>query len=113
MSGSLSRLAQTQEARGIDFLKRYLSRAELDAYERDPAAGRRFLGHALHRAVADALDEQFQGRFIYRTRGPDFIDTSTGEMIELTTPAQVGSHMARPGYGAMSYSTYSFSPGIP
>jgi hypothetical protein len=83
-----------------------MSRAERLAFEANPAGGSRFLGQAVHRATRDALEEQFPGRFIYRTRGIDFVDTSTGEMIELTTPSQVASHMARPGYRGASYATY-------
>jgi hypothetical protein len=57
------------------------------------------LGQAVHRATADALDQAHPGRFIYRTRGIDFVDTTTGEALELTTPGEVGAHLARPGYG--------------
>jgi hypothetical protein len=82
-----------------------MSRAERLAFEANPAGGSRFLGQAVHRATRDALEEQFPGRFIYRTRGIDFVDTWTGEMIELTT-GQVASHMARPGYQGASYAHY-------
>jgi hypothetical protein len=84
-----------------DFHERYI-----DAYERDPVGGSRFLGQAVHRATDEALSEQYPGRFIYRTLGPDFVDTTNGEMIELTTPGQVASHMIRPGYEGVHYAVY-------
>jgi hypothetical protein len=37
----------------------------------------------------------------------DFLDTTTGKFIELTTPRQVGAHLARPGYGGVTISTYA------
>ena len=57
------------------------------------------LGQAVHRATADALDQAYPGRFIYRTRGIDFVDTTTGEALELTTPGEVAVHEARYGIG--------------
>jgi hypothetical protein len=64
------------------------------------------LGQAVHRNTASALDEAFPGRFQYRTRGPDFLDTLTGERLELTTPGQVGAHLGRPGYEGVTMCTY-------
>lgn len=75
--------------------------------EDDPGLASRMLGQAVHRSTADALDEAYPGRFLYSTRGPDFVDTETGEMLELTTPGQVGSHLARPGYGGVTMCTYT------
>lgn len=102
----ISRTAQAQSARGVEALKSYLSRAEQAAFEGDPSRGSRFLGQAVHRATTTALRAEFPGRFIYQTHGPDFIDTATGEVLELTTPGQVLAHMARAGYEGISYSTY-------
>ena len=47
------------------------------------------------RATAQALESAHPGRFVYSTRGPDFVDRTTGEIIELTTPGAVGPHLAR------------------
>jgi hypothetical protein len=102
----ISRTAQGQSARGAQALQGYLSPAERAAFAANPSGGSRFLGQGVHRATRDALDEAFPGRFIYRTRGIDFVDTWTGGMIELTTPGQVASHMARPGYRGASYAPY-------
>lgn len=41
-----------------------------------------------------AMDQEFPGRFLYAIRGPDFVDTEAGEMLELTTPGQVAEHLA-------------------
>lgn len=108
----ISRTAQRQSARGVEGLRGFLSASERAAFEANPAGGSRFLGQAVHRATRDALDEAFPGRFIYRMRGVDFVDTWTEEMIELTTPGQVASHMARPGYRGASYATYRLPEGM-
>jgi hypothetical protein len=72
----------------------------------DPSLTSRMLGQAVHRRTAGALDEAYPGRFWYRTRGPDFVDRTTGEMLELATPGQVGAHLARPGYANVTMCTY-------
>ena len=92
-------IQSTARAQGVDALKTWLSPAERAAMEGNPGLTSRMLGQAVHRATADALDQAYPGRFIYRTRGIDFVDTTTGEMLELTTPGEVGAHLARPGYG--------------
>ena len=99
--------ARAQAAQGVDALKGALSPAELAAMEADPGLASRMLGQAAHRLTADALDEAYPGRFLYYTRGPDFVDTETGERLELTTPGQVGSHRARPGYDAITMCLYT------
>lgn len=91
--------ARSQAARGVDELKGALSQAERAAMEETPELASRMLGQSVHRSTADALEQSYPGRFWYRTRGPDFVDRWTGEMLELTTPGQVASHVARPGYG--------------
>ena len=91
--------ARAQAARGVDALKGWLSGPERAAMEANPGLTSRMLGQAVHRSTADALEQAYPGRFLYRTRGPDFVDTTTGEILELITPGDVGSHLARPGYG--------------
>lgn len=61
------------------------------------------------RSTAKSLDEAFPGRFDYRTVGPDFLDELTGERLELTTPGQVASYLARPGYQGVTMCTYVLS----
>lgn len=77
--------------------------------EADPGLTSRMLGQAVHRSTANALQRAHPNRFLYRTRGPDFVDRTTGEMLELTTPGQVGSHLARPGYAGVTMCTYVLS----
>lgn len=71
----------------------------------DPALTSRMLGQAVHRSTARELDRTNPGRFEYSTRGPDFVDRTTGEMLELTTPGEVGKHLARPGYANVTICT--------
>ncbi|MEX2134286.1 MAG: hypothetical protein WEB67_09110, partial [Acidimicrobiia bacterium] len=99
--------ARAESARGLTSILSYLSRNEVAAFERNPAAGSRFLGTGVHRATAANLEANYPGRFIGPRRiGGDFVDTSTGEIVELTTPGQVATHMAKPGYPDYTYATY-------
>jgi hypothetical protein len=105
----ISRIAQQQADLGAEGLRDagYLSRGQWAAYAANPASGGRFVGTAVHESTAASLGELYPGRFLYNRVGPDFIDTTTGEVLELTTPGQVGAHMAKPGYRWVTYSTYS------
>ncbi len=53
------------------------------------------MGQAIHRRTEKILEKLYPGRFRYSTIGPDFIDTFTGEVIELTTNRDVGPHLTR------------------
>ena len=66
-------------------------------WRRGPWRERLFYGQAVHRATEAALDAAYLGKFVYRLVGPDFLDTSSGDLVELTTPGQVTIHMARRG----------------
>jgi len=79
---------------------------EREAYLANPAKGSRFTGTAIHRATREALEESHPGRFQYRARGPDFLDTATGREIELTTTKGAAEHAARPGYGNATIVTH-------
>jgi hypothetical protein len=103
----ISSVAQQQADLGIGGLSRHMTEKQLDAYLRNPAAGSRFLGTAVHDATAEALQMRYPYRFTYNLIGPDFLERTTGELIELTTPRQVGAHLARPGYGRVTISTYT------
>ena len=66
------------------------------------------MGQAVHTATAADLNVQFPGRFEYSRIGPDFLHLPTGQLIELTTPGQVASHVAKGGeYATASYATYN------
>lgn len=99
--------ARAQAARGTDELMKALSTSERAAMERAPWLWRPMLGQAVHRSTRDALEEAYPGRFQYFTRGPDFLDTSTGDWLELTTPGQVRAHELRPGYEIAEMCTYT------
>jgi hypothetical protein len=97
--GTLAQAESDREAGYLaDPLNGLLTDAESDGFYANPAKGARFLGTAVHNAVALALEDLAPGRFIYQTIGPDFIDTQTGEIIELTTPGGVAGHAARYGW---------------
>jgi hypothetical protein len=106
-SGIISSIAQEQANLGVSGLGRYLSAKQLQAYLANPAAGRRFLGTAVHKATARLLEMRYPDRSIYKIVGPDFLDTTTGKFIELTTPRQAAVHLARPGYSGVTISTYT------
>jgi len=103
----ISSVAQEQANLGISGLSRYMSTRQLEVYLANPAAGSRFFGTAVHKATARLLETRYPDRFIYNTVGPDFLDTMTGKFIELTTPRQAAAHLARPGYDAVTISTYT------
>ena len=107
-TGIVQGVAQQHASSGPDALMDYMTRGEQAAYLENPDAGSRFLGQAVHNATADSLQQIYGNRFIYSRIGPDFLDTHTGELIELTTPGEVSAHMARPGYRSVNYATYSW-----
>ncbi len=102
----ISRVAQEQADRGVQTLNGEMSRGQLKAFQKNPARGSRFLGTVVHNLTANALEDLYPGRFRYYTVGPDFLDTTTGELFDLTTPGQVAAHMAKAGYEALTYALY-------
>ncbi|WP_175927450.1 RHS repeat-associated core domain-containing protein [Burkholderia cepacia] len=84
--------AQGHASSGARALMNYMSRGEQAAYLEDPDNGWHFLGQAVHNATADTLQQLYGDRFQYNRVGPDFLDTQTGEIIELTTPGAVSSY---------------------
>ncbi|MGE3240458.1 MAG: RHS repeat-associated core domain-containing protein [Pirellulales bacterium] len=103
----ISRVAQEQADSGLRQLGKHLQIAEQLAYAENPTGGSRFLGTAVHRATEKALEKLYRGRFEYNPIGPDFRDTLTQELVELTTPGQVATHIAKGGaYAAAKYATY-------
>jgi len=103
-------VAQSQADLGFEGLSEFMSEAQANAFLKNPTSGARFLGTAVHQATAEALEAISPGRFLYQTIGPDFLDTTTGEFVELTTPGQAAAHAARPGYAGVTISTYSLPP---
>jgi RHS repeat-associated protein len=92
----IASVAQQQVQRGTQHLLGQLSAAERAAFLANPAGGSRFIGTAVHKATARALENAYPGRFNYHpTRSFDFIDLSTGQAIELTTVRGVASHANR------------------
>jgi hypothetical protein len=99
----VERTAQKHADLGEEHLASYLSEAEQAAYANEPWLKPVFMGTAVHRATAQELGDQF----VYRTVGPDFLERGTGTMVELTTPGQVASHVARgEDYENALYATY-------
>jgi hypothetical protein len=99
-------VARGEAAKGIQHLQRFLSRAErgllTNAKTRAMA-----IGTAVHRATDSALGELFPGRFeYYANRGMDFVDKTTGELVELTTRAQQAYKQWKYGVSAESVATY-------
>ena len=103
----VQRAAQDASDKGVASLLAALSPREAAAYARDPLRGARFLGQATHRQAFQELETQFKGRFQYFTRGADFYDSYTQAYVELTTPASVAAHLARPGYQHVAMATYT------
>jgi RHS repeat-associated protein len=98
-------VAGGEAAKGIQHLQRFLSRAErgllTNAKTRAMA-----IGTAVHRATDSALGELFPGRFeYYANRGMDFVDKTTGELVELTTRAQQAYKQWKYGVSAESVAT--------
>jgi hypothetical protein len=81
----------------------HLNQEQRDAYQKDLDEGRyrtarRWLGTALHNAVAQDLRDKHGDRFnYYDSRRPDFHDTKTGTRVELTTRLGFVGHVARGG----------------
>jgi RHS repeat-associated protein len=86
----IARVASQQAARGATALREagLMTAQEYRLYMADPIRNARFFGTAVHRATVQALKQLYPGRFKYYTKGPDFVDKATGEIIELTTHAQ-------------------------
>jgi hypothetical protein len=83
-----------------------MSPGEEAAYLMNEAEGSRFLGQAVHNATERSLNQLHPGRFIYSRTGPDFVDTVTGEIVELTTRSAIPAHRIKPGYNSVNYVTY-------
>ena len=112
-SNGLSRGAQIVQSaaqkvanQGSVGLRAQMSPRSVSAIDRRPGMGPMFYGTQVHLQTRDLLQNLYGSRFRYFTKGPDFLDTLTGERIELTTQAAVPEHMRRVGYQGVSYVTY-------
>ena len=107
----VERTARSEVERlGVSGLQELLSPAERAASDAYPGVRSMNLGKAVERATASRLRATYGLRFPRYARGPDFIDTMTGEYVELTTPGQVMAHgerFARQGYRGVGYATYT------
>ena len=66
-----------------------------------------FVGQAVYDETAAALERAYPGRFTYNRIGPDFLDNTTGDAVELTTRGEAASHMVRgTAYRAAQYATF-------
>ena len=84
-----------------------MTQGQYNAYINTPAVASAQYGTAVHRATANALENLYPGVYKYNTIGPDFLNTTTGQYIELTTPGQVAAHAAKGGaYTNAAYATY-------
>lgn len=101
----VQRTAAEQAVQGLPYLVTGMRGKEIAAFAANPTAGARFVGTAIHRLTAAALEAAYPGRFVYHpNRGPDFLDTVSRQFIELTTEAQRGAHQARyPGVEVVTY----------
>ncbi|WP_343820754.1 hypothetical protein ISN75_05515 [Dyella marensis] len=104
----VAQMAQKHASSGYEGLSAFMSEAEKRAFLANPAAGSRFLGQAVHNATDLGLREQYPGRFIYSRIGPDFLDTTTGNLIELTTTAAKAAHASKVGYENVLWALYNF-----
>jgi RHS repeat-associated protein len=92
----VARIAQSHADSGIAELSKYMSRAELAQVLSGGRTSSAIMGQAVHRATALTLDSLYPGEYQYFSRAAfDFVYTPTGEVLELTTPGQMASHLDR------------------
>lgn len=92
----IARIAQAHADSGPGALSAHMSSKELAAVLSGSRASKAILGQAVHKATAQSLAELYPGKYLYFPRAPyDFIYVPTGEVLELTTFGQAGSHAAR------------------
>jgi len=104
---------------GMAAIDARLSQAQWDAVAEEGYLLKIFRGSEVHKMTNEALQTQYPGRFVYRTVGPDFVDTETGKKIELTTPGEVAAHKRKaddpsksyydPDYATCDYATYKWT----
>jgi len=111
--------AQEMADKGFEEIDQRLTDSQREALKDEPWLIDRFRGSEVHKMTRDALIERYGDRFEYRTVGPDFLDTLTGKLIELTTPGQVSAHKLKgtdktkkgydPAYATCDYATYRWT----
>ncbi len=106
----IQRTARELAAKGPELLEQYMTEKMWLAYLANPAIGSRFVGRAVHEGVAAILEDLYPKRFQYYRKGPDFLDTLTGQRVELTTPGQLQPHKIRyKSYKELEYATYEIN----
>ena len=92
----IAQIAQSPADRGATHLINFMTAGERKAFLTGGNLNSARLGHAVHRATSQTLDNLYPGRFNYNpTRPYDFLDQQTGQAIELTTFGQSRSHADR------------------
>jgi hypothetical protein len=92
----IGRLAQAHANSGRQALAAYMSDLEAAAVQAGSRATPAILGQAVHTATARSLAQIYPGKYLYYPRAPfDFVYVPTGQVFELTTLGQAGSHAAR------------------
>jgi RHS repeat-associated protein len=102
-SKAVSILARDVEQQGLAHLKRrWMTPAMRRRWNQTPRLRGAIEGAAMHRAVTSKLNRLFPGRFVANRqtiRGarlrPDWLDTRTGRIIDLTTLGEVPRHIRR------------------
>ncbi len=107
----VARIAQGVADRGFASLKGELDLDLQRIVETNPGLGRAYVGTLLHNEVARLLAIEYPGRFRYFTVGPDFFDSLTGQLVELTTEGQLAGHVARySNIFGVDYAVYFLKP---
>jgi RHS repeat-associated protein len=88
-------VAREQASIGYTRLVAQLTPRQRAACARDPRLCRAFVGTLVHELTRDALQSMYGSRFRYQRRGIDFIDTLTGERVELGTAAQYAEKLGK------------------
>lgn len=103
-SRAVSILARDVERMGPASLKKTWMTARMRAaHNANPGLRMAFGGAAIHRAVTAKLERLFPDRFVSDRRAvfagskmrPEWFDTKTGRIIDLTTPREVVRHVRR------------------
>jgi RHS repeat-associated protein len=103
--------AQEVADQGLDVLDALLSPSQWAAVAEEGNGWRiwQYRGSEVHKETARRLQTNHPDRFVYRGVGPDFLDTLTGKLIELTTPGSKAAHKAKGGdYETCEYSLYKW-----
>jgi hypothetical protein len=88
-------LAERLAKEGPQILRQYMKPGQWNAFIKNSKVASMQLGQGMHNGINEILEEIYGERFRYFRKGPDFLDTLTGEYIEVTTVKQLTEHMKR------------------